>query len=290
LQPSIPTLHRNLGLLLLDGTPKYREARAVFEEGITNDPENVDVYAALDGVLSAVDASPGDRVAAIRRFRAPERMPSLLVFKLALALAETGDTAAAEQLFHNRFFPREESGTNVRAVYAQTRLISARLAADRGECKTALAVLDDLPRERHDLSFTRGTLTDALTSSAVVQQMARIEATCGRGAAARERWSRLERSLSTGGSATDLALADDARGRLGHERSQEQQRRLEDALESVTLALGSGNTSNPGGLEYARGLLLASLGRPEDARAALRRVFLFPDRNLSHALARAALR
>jgi len=290
LQPSIPTLHRNLGLLLLTGSPNYREARAVLEEGITNDRENVDVYAGLDAVLSAVEASPSERVTAIRRFGTPERMPSLLIFKLALALAEAGETATAEQLFHDRFFPREEGGTNVRAVYVQTRLISARLAADRGGCKAALEMLDDLPRERQDLPFTRGTLTDALQSPAATQQIARIEATCGRDAAARDRWSRLEQRLTAGASATDAAIADGARARLGHQRTDEQRRRLETALESVTRAVDSGTASNPGALEYSRGLLLSALGRAEESRAALRRVFLFPDRNLSHALARDALR
>jgi tetratricopeptide (TPR) repeat protein len=288
LQPSIPTLHRNLGFLLLAGTPNYAEARAVLEEGITHDRENVEVYAALDGVLSAVDASAADRVTAIRRFGALERMPSLLVFKLALALAEAGDAAAGEQVFHGRFFPREEGGTNVRAVYAQTRLVSARLAAANGACTAALDMIDNLPRERQDLPFTRGTLTDALQSAAMVRQMAGIEGACGRDAAARERWSRLEQAA--GGSPTDVAIADEARGRLGHQRSEEQRRRLEAALESVTLAVDSGSSSNPGALEYSRGLLLASLGRKDESRAALRRVFLFPDRNLSHALARDALR
>jgi tetratricopeptide (TPR) repeat protein len=289
LQPSIPTLHRNLGLLLLAGTPNYAEARAVLEEGITSDAKNVDVYAALDGVLSAVDAPASERVAAIRRFRAPEQMPSLLVFKLALALAEAGEAASAEQLFHDRFFPREEGGTNVRSVYAQTRLISARLAADSGACTAALAMLDDLPRERQDLPFTRGTLTDALQSPTMARQMGRIEATCGRDAA-RQRWSRLEQPLAAGSSPTELAVADEARGHLGHQRTAEQRRRLETALESVTVAVNSGNASNPAALEYSRGLLLARLGRKEESRAALRRVFLFPDRNLSHALARDALR
>ena len=290
LQPSIPTLHRDLGLLLLAGTPKYGEARAVLEEGITNDRENVDVYVALDGVLSAVEASAADRVAAIRRFPAPERMPSLLVFKLALSLAEAGDAPGAEQLFHGRFFPREEGGTNVRAVYAQTRLISTRLAADSGQCKAALAMLDDLPRERQDLPFTRGTLADALQPPAMARQVANIEATCGRDRAARERWSRLEQLSGARAAATELAIADGARGALGHQRTDEQQRRLEMALESVTLAVDSGSASNPGVLEYSRGLLLASLSRKEESRAALRRVFLLPDRNLSHALARDALR
>jgi hypothetical protein len=72
----MPTLHRNLGTVLLLGTPDYKEARAVLEEGLTNDPENVEVYATLDGVLSALEAPPADRVTALRRFRTPERMPS----------------------------------------------------------------------------------------------------------------------------------------------------------------------------------------------------------------------
>ena len=288
-QPSTPTLHRNLGLVLLLGSPDYKEARSVLEEGLANDPGNVDVYVTLDGVLSALRAPAAERVAALRRFGAPDRMPSLLVFKLAVSLAESGDAAAAEQLFHNRFFPREEGGTNVRAVYAQTRLISARLAADSRDCTAALEILDGLPAERRDLPFTSGTLADALQPAQMVQQVAAIEVGCGREAAAREHWARLERALTGGGSAIELALADGARAHLDHARTEAQQRRLEDALASATLTLESGGASSPGSLEYARALLLAALGRKEEARASLQRVFLFPDRNLSHALARSAL-
>jgi hypothetical protein len=217
-------------------------------------------------------------------------MPSLLVFKLALALAEAGEAASAEQLFHNRFFPREEGGTNVRAVYAQTRLVSARLAADNRNCAAALDILDGLPAERRDLPFTAGTLADALQPAAMTHQLAAIEARCGREGAARERWSRLERALSGAGSPTDLALGDDARARLGHARSEEQRRRLEEALASAGVALDSGGSSNPGTLEYARALLLAAFDRKAEARTALQRAFVLPDRNLSHALARDAQR
>jgi hypothetical protein len=37
-------------------------------------------------------------------------------------------------------------------------------------------------------------------------------------------------------------------------------------------------------------MLLEALGKNTDARESLRRVFTYPDRGLSHALARAALR
>ena len=290
LRPSLPTLHRNLGLILLVGAPDYKEARAVLDEGIANDPDNVEVYLALDGVLSAVSAPPAERVAALRRFVAADRVPSQVVFKLALALAEAGDAAAAEQLFHNRFFPREEGGTNVRAVYAQTRLTSARLAADDHDCATALAIVDALPAERQDLPFTRGTLADALQPPAMTQQLSAIEDRCGRGAVARERWERLERAFVAGSAPIDLAIADQSRRQLKHERTEAQRRRLEDALESASATLDSGGTSSPGTLECARALLLAALERKEDARQSLQNVFLLPDRNLSHALAREARR
>ena len=66
-------------------------------------------------------------------------MPSALVFKLALALADAGDGDAAERLFHDRFFPREEGGTSVRASYAQVQVASARYAAGQGRCADALS-------------------------------------------------------------------------------------------------------------------------------------------------------
>jgi tetratricopeptide (TPR) repeat protein len=287
---AIPTLHRNLGLALLHGKEDFTEARAVLEEGTKADPDNVEVYLALDGVLSASNGSPRERAAALRRFPSLDRSPSSLVFKLALALAEAGQAEEAERLFHARFFPREEGGTNVRAVYAQVRLTSARLAADAKNCRRALDILDALPAERQDLPFTRGTLADALQPATMTSQIAAIESICGRAASAKIRWERLEGPLASGGAPLAVAIADAARGRLGKPRRAAQRRRLEDALASATSTLESGGSSSPGTLESARGLLLAALGRTKEAQRALRHVFVLPDRNLSHALARAALK
>ncbi len=83
-----------------------------------------------------------------------------------------------------------------------------------------------------------------------------------------------------------LAIADEARHRLGGgARTAEQRRRLEEALATVTRALETGDTSNPGYTELVGAALLASLGRASESRQALTRVFLYPDRNLSHAWA-----
>jgi tetratricopeptide (TPR) repeat protein len=298
---AIPTLHRNLALALLHGQPSrlrrfgaaspgdFTEARAVLEEGTRADAGNVEVYLTLDGVLSAVQAAPRERVTALRRFPAADRLPSLMVFKLALALAESGDAAEAERLFHDRFFPREEGGTNVRAVYAQVRLTSARIAAASGQCPVALGILGSVPREHKELGFTAGGLADAVAPPAMVRQIAAIEWTCGRRAAARARWERLERPLTAGGAPMAVAIADEARQRLGKTRTADHRRRLDEALDAATRTLDSAGTSSPGLVELARASLLAALGRVDESRRSQKKVFVYPDRHLSHALARAIL-
>jgi hypothetical protein len=42
-------------------------------------------------------------------------------------------------------------------------------------------------------------------------------------------------------------------------------------------------------MEFARAMLLQELGRSEEARASLQRVFIYPDRGLSHAFARSRM-
>jgi tetratricopeptide (TPR) repeat protein len=288
INPAIPTLHRNLGLALLRRGGDYSDARAVLEEGVAADSANVDVYIALDGVLSATDASPRDRAAMLRRYPASAAMPASLVFKLALALAEGNESSAAERLFYDRFFPGEEGGTNVRTVYVQTRLTSAALAARADRCDEALAILDSFALEQRGLAFTAGGLADALDAPSMSRQTAAIESTCGRTAAARGRWERLERGL-TSGRPLAVAIAADARRRLGRSQTADERRVVDAALESADRTLESGDSSNPGLVEYARAQLLAVLGRRDESRSALKRVFVYPDRNLSHALARAAL-
>src|SRR5262245_35367477 len=144
----IPVLHRNLGLALLQ-RGDYAESRTVLEEGLSADKDNVDVDLTLDGVLSAVGASASDRAAALGRFPAAETAtPAALAFKSAFAKAEAGDGIGAERLFHDRFFPREEGGTNVRTVYAQVRLILANSAANIGKCDAARVILDSFSSEQ----------------------------------------------------------------------------------------------------------------------------------------------
>lgn len=287
-QPAIPTLHRSLGLALVHGRADFTGARAVLEEGLSADRENVEIYLALDQVLSALGASARDRVAALRRFPAPADMPGALAFKLAWALAEAGEPHTAEGVFHDRFFPREEGGTSVRSAYAQTRVISARVASELGRCEEALGLIDSLAAEQQGLEFTRGGLGDLLDQPVLAQQAAATEWTCGRRAQARARWEHLAR-LAPASGPMNVAMASAAARRLARTPGSADRTRLQAALAEASRALSTGSTSNPGLMECARGLLLQALGRDTESRKSLRRVFLFPDRNLSHALARAAL-
>jgi hypothetical protein len=83
-----------------------------------------------------------------------------------------------------------------------------------------------------------------------------------------------------------VAVADEARRRLGRPRSPDERRRIEEALAAAARTLETGGTSNPGLMEYARASLLTALGRTAESRRSLERVFVYPDRNLSHALGR----
>jgi predicted Zn-dependent protease len=290
LRPATPVLHRNLGLALLQRSD-YTEARRVLQEGLDVDRDNVDVYLALDAVLSASGASARDRATALARYPSAEsEKPASLVFKAALALAEAGDAAGAERLFHDRFFPREEGGTNARTLYAEVRLTSARVASEQQRCDAARQILDSLSTEQPGLAFTKGGLADVVATATLSLQAAATESACGRTVEARARWERLARPLSADGPPLTLALADTARQRLGRARTAAERARLERALENATAILETAGTSSPGVIEYARGVLLEALGKTAEARESLRRVFTYPDRSLSHALARAALK
>ena len=191
-------------------------------------------------------------------------------------------------MFHDRFFPREEGGTSVAVAYAQTRLISARLAAQTGRCAAALGEVDALATEQPGLPFTAGGLGDLLAQTALSHQAAEVEWACGRRRQARARWEHLA-GLRSGRSPMNVAIASLAAGSLGRADGAAERSVLQAALADASSALDTGGASNPGVTECARGLLLQALGRDAESRRSLRRVFLFPDRNLSHVLARAAL-
>jgi tetratricopeptide (TPR) repeat protein len=289
-RPATPTLHRNLGMALRLRAGGDREAREVLEEGLRYDPANVELYEALDGVLSALDAAPDARAAVFDRFPPTAAMPPSLVFRRALAAADAGRHDAAHALLRDRYLAREEGGTSARAVLLQLRLRRAAALAGSGQCRAAGEAIARLGTEAPDLPFTRGGLADLVESQAAAWQIAAIESSCPSGPPARARLERLAAIGAADTAALRLALADEARRRLGRQGDDSWRRRLEEALARTTAAAEAAGGGNPGSTRWVQGLLLRALGREAEAQEAWRAVFRLPDRQLSHHLARLARR
>lgn len=285
-RPGIPTLHRSLGLALLVGRDDERAAREVLVEGLAHDPANVELYHALDGALSALGSPASERLAVLTRFpRSP--LPPSLVFARALTHAEAGEHDAAEALLRESFLPREEGGTSARAVYLHVRLQRADALAARGDCPGALGVIDTIAHEVAGLPFTRGGLADLAGGPVPQWGMAEIERACGSRGRSDQRFERLAQAGERAG-ALRLAVADAARRRLGRPPDAAWRQRLARALDQAAASREAGDAT--GLSDWVEGLLLRAAGREDEARAAWRRVFRRPDRNLSYSLARVVLR
>jgi tetratricopeptide (TPR) repeat protein len=282
LAPDTPTLHRNLGLALFKAG-RVEAAIDVLKQGARYDARNVDLYLALDGALSAARAPVRDRVAALEQYPSQVDLPSALVFRLAFARAEGGENV--ESLFRGRYFAAEEGGTNPERVLVAARSLSARALADAGRCDAALAIVDGVTHADAAMPFSGEALEAAASDPWMQLQLARVEAACGRRDAAQRRWAPLARDRPEATPAT-TAIVYEAASSLQTAGGVPSPARLEAALAEITAVIDSGDSSAPGTALYVQARLRAALGRLDQARNSLARVFLLPDRNLSHALAR----
>ena len=167
LNRQIPVLHASMGRALLHVKNDPEQALAIFQEGLQTDPANVQLYTGIDEALSILRRPARERVAALERYPDRAQMPSHLVYELILSLAEAGDYDKAIALFHNRFFQREEGGTNVRQVWLEVRLQQANLAAQNGQCGDAVSAADHLGDQVADLAFTHDGLEPLLRSARI---------------------------------------------------------------------------------------------------------------------------
>ncbi len=153
------------------------------------DPTNVELYQGADQALSLLGRGAEERIASLRRY--PESpLPSTLVFKLALALAEAGRFAEAEALFPGRFFPREEFGTNVRQVYLEVELRRAFALAREGRSDEAAALAATFGQPVPGLEFTKDGLAAFVDAPRFQYYCGELQALLGNDAAAREHWTR----------------------------------------------------------------------------------------------------
>jgi hypothetical protein len=207
-------------------------------------------------------------------------MPSALVFKLALVLADQGRFDEAEALFRGRFFPREEFGTNVRAAWLEVRLARALALARAGRASEALAVADTLGRPAAGLAFTADGLGALLDEPRLEYRLGELFALCHAESRAREAWSKAA-AAGDGFPFLGPVYALRAARRLGPVDEERWRARLESTLEAIDTRLVVG-TNYPGLLAAARGLTLEALGRAVEARAEVDRALLLPDKRLAH--------
>jgi tetratricopeptide (TPR) repeat protein len=165
LNPQIPVLHASLGRALLQEGDYPEKALSVFQEGLRADPANIELYTGIDQALSILKRPPQERVAALERYPDHAHIPSNLVYELILNLVEAGEFEKAEALFHNRFFPREEGGINVREVWVELGVQRATSFARSGRCAEAVVLVDHLADSVPDLPFTHDGLEPFVRSA-----------------------------------------------------------------------------------------------------------------------------
>ena len=179
LNPTIPTLHRNMGRTVLASGGPPALAAALFSAGRAVDPDNVDLYFGLDEALAQLGSSTGERADSILTYPDRGAMPAKLVYHVARLLAAAARFDEADALFLDRFFPSEEGGTDVRTVYVEVKLARAADAAARGRCGDARAVVSALGHADPRLRFGLEGIETILAQAPLAEQVAGIRERCG---------------------------------------------------------------------------------------------------------------
>lgn len=161
----IPSLHWVMGKTVLAAGGEPARAVELFEEGLEAEPANEGLYVELDDVLGDLGRSAGDRADYLLRYPDSATRSPDLVYRTASRLAEAERFDEAEELFHGRFFAREEGGTNPREVWLAVRLARAEAAARAGRCDAAAAIVQGLADPVPGLTFTEDGLDGWLTGS-----------------------------------------------------------------------------------------------------------------------------
>jgi tetratricopeptide (TPR) repeat protein len=179
LNPQIPVLHASLGRALLHEEDDPEKALNVFQEGLRADPANIELYTGMDQALSILRRPPQERVAALERYPDHAHIPSNLVYELILNLVEAGEFEKAEALFHDRFFPREEGGINVREVWLEVEVQRATSSARSGRCGEVVGVVDHLGEPVPGLPFTQDGLEPFVRSARFSYLIGNVYKVCG---------------------------------------------------------------------------------------------------------------
>lgn len=280
LNPSIPVLDASAGLALLQIKNDWQSALSAFRHGIDYDRANEAVYLGADQALSILGHASRERTEVLERYPDPATMPTDLVFELALNLSESGEFERADSLFHNRFFPRQEGGTNVRQVWVEVELQRTLSLESHQHCPEALSSAARLASPVAGLSFTDDGLAPFVNSARTEYQLGKMEAACGKADESRLRFQAAAAKSGAG----EIVWAWLAAKELPGFNPSEWTPRLQSAMEQANTVAESSSFS-----AYTAGMLNRALGNESGAQAGFRRALLLPDGMLSYHLTRAAL-
>ncbi len=282
LNPGIPVLDASLGLALLHEQHDPEGALSAFRDGLRSDSANVTIYLGADQALSLLAKPASERVQLLEKYPDLADAPSSLVFELILNLAEARDFQRAENLFHGRFFPREEGGTNVRQVWVEVELQKILALAKDSRCQDALPLAEHLGATVPDLPFTQDGLEPFLQSARTNYLLGTVYGTCGKPEAAVLRFH----AASSSNAADQLLWAWRAAQKIPGFDEKLWQGRLQTALAQ---AQSRSDTSSYGSWwDYTAGALASALGHREEAEQRFQKALLLPDRMLAYHFTRLA--
>ncbi|HTU47255.1 MAG TPA: DUF5107 domain-containing protein [Bryobacteraceae bacterium] len=277
LAPMTPVLHADIGEALLRVRHDYSGALSAFQDGLAADATNPKLYAGMEQALSLLQQPASQRVQALERYPNPAQMPSELVYELALNLAEAGDSIRARHLFENRFFPREEGGTNVRQVWIEVLLEQALQLQAANNCPAALRIINALGAEVPGLAFTRDGMGPFIESARAQYLIGSELSACGRNEDAKQHFERAAAQTGTDG----ISWAYAAAVKLGTASQAEWNRKLETALAHAEMMSVDSSVA-----AYRLGCIELALGHREAAEERFTQALLLPDRLMAHHLTR----
>jgi tetratricopeptide (TPR) repeat protein len=271
LNPRIPVLHRNLGRSLLTLNKDERRALEVFQEGLPVDPANVELYEGMSSALGILRRPPEERIKALESYPNRKTLPTPLVFDTALSLTEAGRFAEGRAMFRDRYFEREEGGTNVREVYLEVKLREALALARRGKAEEARKIAAGLGGAEPGLAFTDDGLDTFVSSPRFEFSLGQLEALLGNAEGSASHWKR----AASDGDLYALLAARELKDAAWRSKAEAAVTRLTGSTTADAL--------------YRRGVLLVALGRAKEGEDCLKDALRQPDRRMAHYLARNAL-
>jgi tetratricopeptide (TPR) repeat protein len=200
-----------------------------------------------------------------------------------LNLAESGDYEAATALFHNRFFQREEGGTNVRQVWLEVQLQHALSLAQNGQCAEAVSTAGHPGDEVRGLPFTHDGLEPLLHSARISYLLGTLYTTCKQADKAQSSFKR----AAARSNLEDAVWAWKAAQQLPGFEPGSARQKLESVLQQTRST--SEISSRTGWWLYNAAMLDRALGNSQQAEAEFRNSLLFPDQMLTYHLTRLAL-